>query len=165
MIYEAARREVAEIAFNILCKRNKMLEDFYTFIKIDNGYNLSFLSEQVSKWMSNLYSVLSALFLEGSRLCIAATDKRSALRPWLGGIFTTAIEISPRLELQLKHENLLRSGDSWSPTAANMDGLGWLSPRYLNGTDTTKTRFSFQKRPSRPPRPMAQYIKITQGSM
>ena len=39
-----------------------------------------------------------------------------------------------------------------------MDGLGWLSPCYLNGTDTTKTRFSFQKRPSRPPRPMAQYI-------
>ena len=42
-----------------------MLEDFYNFIKIDNGYNLSFLSEQVSKWMSNLYSVLS--FVPGSQ--------------------------------------------------------------------------------------------------
>ena len=41
-------------------------------------------------------------------------------------------------------------------------GLGWLSARYLNGTDTTKTRFSFQKRPSRPPRPLAQYITRSQ---
>ena len=39
-------------------KRNKMLEDIKK-IFFDNGYNLSILSEQASKWMSYLYSVLS----------------------------------------------------------------------------------------------------------
>ena len=54
-----------------------MLEDFYIFLKKDNGYNLSILSKQVSKWMSNLYSVLCFVPV-GLLQYIAATDKLSA---------------------------------------------------------------------------------------
>ena len=113
----------------------------------------------------------SPLFLEVSRLCIAATDKRSAAE------HTAAVA---RLDIYNCNWDLPPPppppAETWKSTqvwrllvAANMDGLGWLGPRYLNGTDTTKTRFSFQKRPSsRPPRPLAQYItrpvKITPKS-
>ena len=57
---------------------------------------------------------------------ISGVQQQSALWPWLCWIFTTAIEISPHLLLlQLKHENLLRSGDSWSPSLASRQ-YGWL---------------------------------------
>ena len=98
-----------------------MLGHFCFFWKKDNGYNLSILSEQVSKWMSNLYSVLCFVPVSQQALhCIAATDKLSAVEcgSGLAGYLQLQLRSSPPLLLlllQLKHENLLRSGDSWSP--------------------------------------------------
>ena len=114
-------------------------------------------------------SLLCSCQPAGIAYCIAATDKLSAVECGSG--------LAGYLQLQLRSSPPPPPpAETWKSTqvwrllvAANMDGLGWLGPRYLNGTDTTKTRFSFQKRPSsRPSRPLAQYItrpvKITPKS-
>ena len=69
--------------------------------------------------MSNLYSVLCFVPV-GLLQYIAATDKLSAAECGRGpaGYLQLQLRSSlppPLLLLELKHENLLRSGDSWSP--------------------------------------------------